>query len=134
RYWISMLPEDIEYIVGTEARGFVLGDPLAYELGAGFIPVPMAGKLHRTPATLSYELEYGSAGVHNPHHSLPPGARTLEVDALLATGGTAAATVELVRRFDVQLLGASFLIELEGLAGRSKLPGVPLTTVWSIPN
>lgn len=134
QYWISILPEDIEYIVGTEARGFVLGAPLAYELGAGFIPVRKAGKLPGTPASLSYELEYGSAVVQIPQDSLPAGARTLVVDDLLATGGTAAATIELTRQFGVELLGASFLIELEGLDGRSKLPDVPLTTVWSIPN
>ncbi|MFC7457780.1 adenine phosphoribosyltransferase [Brachybacterium sp. GCM10030267] len=134
RYWSSILPDGIEYVVGTEARGFVLGAPLAYKMGAGFIPVRKAGKLPGTPASLSYDLEYGSAVVQIPQDSLPAGARTLVVDDLLATGGTAAATVELTRRFDVDLVGASFLIELEGLRGRDRLPGVPLTTVWSIPN
>src|SRR5699024_12276137 len=86
RYWISMLPEDIEYIVGTEARGFVLGAPLAYELGAGFIPVRKAGQLPGTPATLSYELGYGSAVVPIPPASIPPGARTQVVGARPATG------------------------------------------------
>ena len=132
QYWITLLPEDIEYIVGTEARGFVLGAPLAYEIGAGFIPVRKAGKLPGTPASLKYDLEYGSAEIQIPENSLPAGARTLIVDDLLATGGTAAATIELTRRFDVEVLGASFLIELEGLGGREQLPGVPLTTVWSI--
>lgn len=134
RYWTTLLPGDIEYVVGTEARGFVLGTPLAYELGAGFVPVRKAGKLPGSPATLNYDLEYGSAVVQIPEDSLPPGARTIVVDDLLATGGTAAATIELTRRFDVELLGASFLIELEGLNGRRQLPDVPLTTVWSIPD
>ncbi|WP_193106384.1 adenine phosphoribosyltransferase [Brachybacterium sp. FME24] len=134
QYWKTLLPEGIEYIVGTEARGFVVGAPLAYEMGAGFVPVRKAGKLPGTPATLSYELEYGSAVVQIPEGSLPAGARTLVVDDLLATGGTAAATVELTRSFDVELVGASFLIELEGLRGRDRLPDVPLTTIWSIPN
>lgn len=134
RYWVSMLPEDIEYIVGTEARGFVLGAPLAYEIGAGFVPVRKAGKLPGTPASLRYDLEYGSAEVQIQQGALPEGARTLVVDDLLATGGTAAATVELARTFGVELLGASFLIELEGLQGRDRLPDVPVTTVWSIPN
>lgn len=133
-YWVSMLPEDIEYIVGTEARGFVLGAPLAYELGAGFVPVRKAGKLPGNPASLRYDLEYGSAEVQIQQGALPEGARTLVVDDLLATGGTAAATVELTRTFGVELLGASFLIELEGLQGRDRLPDVPITTVWSIPN
>ena len=132
RYWITLLPEGIEYVVGTEARGFVLGAPLAYELGAGFIPVRKAGKLPGRPAGLKYDLEYGSAEIQIPEDSLPAGARTLVVDDLLATGGTAAATIELARRFDVELLGASFLLELESLGGREKLPGVPLSVVWSI--
>ena len=120
--------------MGTEARGFVLGAPLAYELGAGFVPVRKAGKLPGAPASLRYDLEYGSAEVQIQKDALPAGARTLVVDDLLATGGTAAATVELTRTFGVELLGASFLIELEGLQGRERLPDVPITTVWSIPN
>lgn len=134
-HWCSLLPERIEYVVGTEARGFVLGAPLAYELGAGFVPVRKAGKLPGDPASLRYDLEYGSAEIQIPEDSLPAGARTLVLDDLLATGGTAAATIELTRRFDVEVLGASFLIELEGLGGREQLPAdVPVTTVWSFPN
>lgn len=134
RYWISLLPEDIDYVVGTEARGFVLGAPLAYEIGAGFVPVRKAGKLPGSPAALTYDLEYGSARIEIPENSLPAGARTLVVDDLLATGGTAAATVKLARRFDVEILGATFLLELEGLSGRAQLPDVPLSAVWTIPN
>ena len=134
RYWTTLIPEDVEYVVGTEARGFVLGAPLAYEIGAGFIPVRKAGKLPGSPASLRYDLEYGSAEIQIPENSLPAGARTLIVDDLLATGGTAAATVELTRRFDAEVLGASFLIELEGLGGRDQLPEVPLSTVWNIAN
>lgn len=132
QYWKTLLPDDIEYVVGTEARGFVVGAPLAFELGAGFIPVRKAGKLPGNPATLSYDLEYGSAVVQIPEGSLPAGARTLVVDDLLATGGTAAATLELTRRFDVEVVGVSFLLELEGLNGRDLLPDVPLTSVWSL--
>lgn len=134
-HWRAMIPAGVEYVVGTEARGFVLGAPLAYELGAGFIPVRKAGKLPGSPASLRYDLKYGSAEVQIPEGSLPAGARTLVVDDLLATGGTAAATIELTRSFGVELVGASFLIELEGLGGREKLPAdVPVTTVWSIPD
>lgn len=133
-YWRTLIPEDVEYVVGTEARGFVLGAPLAYEIGAGFVPVRKAGKLPGDPATLSYDLEYGSATIQIPRGALHPGARTLVVDDLLATGGTAAATVELVRSFDAELLGTSFLIELVGLGGRDRLPDVPVSTVWSFPN
>ena len=134
RYWCSLLPDNIEYVVGTEARGFTLGAPLAYELGAGFVPARKAGKLPGSPRTVRYDLEYGSAAVEIPAKALPRGARTLVVDDLLATGGTAAATIELTREFEVELLGASFLIELQGLSGRDRLPGVDITTVWSIPN
>lgn len=134
RWWAAQLPAGIEYIVGTEARGFVLGAPLAYEMGAGFIPARKSGKLPGSPRSLTYQLEYGTASVEIPAEGLPAGARTLVVDDLLATGGTAAATIELVRQFDVELLGASFLIELEGLNGRDRLPDVPVSTVWSFPN
>ncbi|MCL6423498.1 adenine phosphoribosyltransferase [Brachybacterium sp. JHP9] len=133
-HWCSILPERIDYIVGLEARGFVMGTPLAYELGAGFIPARKAGKLPGTPRQISYSLEYGSATVEIAENAIPAGSRVLVVDDLLATGGTAAAAIELVRQFDVELLGASFLVELQGLDGRSKLPEVPVTTVWSIPN
>lgn len=134
RHWATLLPPDVEYIVGTEARGFVFGAPLAYEIGAGFVPVRKAGKLPGTPASISYDLEYGSAVVQIPEDSLPAGARTVVIDDLLATGGTAAATVELIRSFGVELLAASFLIELQGLSGRDRLPNIPISTVWSFPN
>lgn len=132
RHWRTLIPEGVEYVVGTEARGFVLGAPLAYEIGAGFIPVRKAGKLPGEPAGLTYDLEYGSARIEIPQDSFPAGARVLLVDDLLATGGTAAATLELIRRFDAEVLGASFLIELAGLGGRARLPGVELSTVWRI--
>ncbi|MEE1617640.1 adenine phosphoribosyltransferase [Brachybacterium sp. J144] len=134
RHWASRLPEGIEYVVGTEARGFVLGAPLAYEIGAGFVPVRKAGKLPGNPATLEYDLEYGSAVIQIPEGSLPAGARTLVVDDLLATGGTAAATMALAEQFGAEILGATFLIELEGLNGREKLGDVPVSAVWSFPN
>ncbi len=133
-YWCSLLPPDVEYIVGTEARGFVLGAPLAYELGIGFVPVRKAGKLPGFPRSVSYALEYGTATVEIAQGGLPAGARTVIVDDLLATGGTAAATIELVRDFDAELLGATFLIELEGLGGREKLGDLPVDAVWSVPN
>lgn len=131
-HWTALVPPDVEYVVGTEARGFVLGAPLAYELGAGFVPVRKAGKLPGRPAGLRYDLEYGSAEIQIPEDSLPTGARTLVIDDLLATGGTAAATIELTRRFDVELLGATFLIELAGLGGRRRLPDVPVSTIWTM--
>lgn len=131
-HWTTLIPEGVDYVIGTEARGFVLGAPLAYEIGAGFIPVRKAGKLPGSPAGLTYDLEYGTARIEIPENSLPAGARVLLVDDLLATGGTAAATLELARRFDVEVLGATFLIELAALGGRDRLPGVELSTVWRI--
>lgn len=133
-HWCTLSPDDVEYVVGTEARGFVLGAPLAYELGAGFVPVRKAGKLPGFPRGVSYSLEYGTATVEISDGALPAGARTVIVDDLLATGGTAAATAELVRGFDADLLGASFLIEPQGLGGRDKLGDLPASAVWSIPN
>jgi adenine phosphoribosyltransferase len=134
-HWSAILPERVDLVVGVEARGFVLGAPLAYEMGAGFIPARKAGKLPGTPRSISYDLEYGSAQIEIAVDALPRGARVVVVDDLLATGGTAAATIELVRRFDVELLGVSFLLELEGLGGRDRLPAdVPVVTVESVPN
>lgn len=134
RYWASLLPDNVETIVGTEARGFMFGAPLALAVGAGFVPVRKAGKLPGDPRALEYDLEYGSAVIEIPEGGLAPGSRTVVVDDLLATGGTAAATLRLVGDAGAEVLGASFLIELEGLGGRDALGGIPLTTVWSVPN
>lgn len=133
-YWGSLLPERIDYVVGIEARGFVLGAPLAYSLGAGFVPARKAGKLPGSPRSITYQLEYGSATVEIAQGALPAGSRVLVVDDLLATGGTAAAAAELIGSFDVELLGVSFLVELEGLGGRDRIGDLPITTVWQIRN
>lgn len=133
-HWCSILPADLDVIVGTEARGFVLGAPLAYELGIGFVPVRKAGKLPGFPRSVTYSLEYGTATVEIAQGAIAPGQRVVIIDDLLATGGTAQATAELVRDFEAELLGASFLIELEGLGGREKLADLPVSALWSIPN
>ncbi|PWH05885.1 adenine phosphoribosyltransferase [Brachybacterium endophyticum] len=134
-HWGAVLPKEIDLVVGVEARGFVLGAPLALSLGAGFVPARKAGKLPGSPRSISYDLEYGSAEIEIGVDSLPRGTRIVVVDDLLATGGTAAATIELVREFDVELLGVSFLLELEGLGGRDRLPaGVPVTALSTVPN
>lgn len=134
KYWASTVPHDVDLIVGTEARGFVLGAPLAYEMGLGFVPVRKAGKLPGTPSKLEYTLEYGTAAIEIAQNAIPEGATVLMLDDLLATGGTARATIELVESLGAKVAAASFLIELEGLGGREKLGDVPLHTVWSIPN
>jgi adenine phosphoribosyltransferase len=124
----------VDYVVGIEARGFVLGAPLAYSIGAGFVPARKAGKLPGSPRSITYQLEYGSATVEIAQGALPAGSRVLVVDDLLATGGTAAAAAELIGSFDVELLGVSFLVELEGLGGRDRIKDLPVTTVWQIRN
>lgn len=133
-YWASTVPHDVDLIVGTEARGFVLGAPLAYEMGLGFVPVRKAGKLPGSPNRLDYDLEYGTAAIEIAQHAIPKGAKVLVLDDLLATGGTARATIDLVESLGAEVAAASFLIELVGLGGRDKLTHVPLHTVWSIPN
>lgn len=133
-YWASIVPDNVDIVVGTEARGFMFGAPLALEMGAGFVPVRKAGKLPGTPEKVDYDLEYGSASIEIPEGALSAGDRVLVLDDLLATGGTAAATIKLIEGTGAQVLGASFLIELVGLGGREVLGDTPITTVWSVPN
>jgi len=114
----------VDKVVGVEARGFIIGAPVAYHFGAGFVPVRKVGKLPHETFEQAYELEYGSATLEIHRDALAPGERVLVVDDVLATGGTAAAAVELVRRTGADVVGASFLIELEFLHGRRQLPGV----------
>ena len=119
----------IDYVVGTEARGFILGAPVALELGVGFVPVRKPGKLPHQTISASYELEYGTDQVEMHADALHEGAQVLIVDDLIATGGTAVATVELVRRTGALVAGCSFLVELEFLAGRKALGVEPCYAV-----
>ncbi len=134
KYWASTVPDEIDLIVGTEARGFVFGAPLAYEMDRGFVPVRKAGKLPGKPTSLTYDLEYGNATIEIAENAVPKGARVLVLDDLLATGGTAAATIQLVESLGAEVVAASFLIELLGLGGRDKLGDTPVHAVWSIEN
>lgn len=115
--------EDVDLVVGMEARGFILGAPAAVGLGAGFVPVRKAGKLPGPTLAGAYDLEYGSAVLELHVDAVAPGTRVLVVDDVLATGGTAAATVELLERAGAVVVGLSFLMELTFLAGRDRLPG-----------
>jgi len=115
--------EHIDRVVGIESRGFVLGAALAYRLGAGFVPVRKPGKLPAETLRESYALEYGTDAVEIHRDALLPGQRVLLHDDLLATGGTMAAACALVRRLGARIVGLSFLIELDFLHGRDKLPG-----------
>ena len=111
----------IDKIVGIDARGFIFAAAVADRLGAGFVPVRKEGKLPWTTRGLSYTLEYGEAAVEIHEDAIHPGEKVLLVDDLLATGGTARAAVKLLDGLQADLVAATFLIELTGLDGRSKL-------------
>jgi adenine phosphoribosyltransferase len=112
----------IDLVVGAEARGFILGPALAMRLGAGFVPARRAGKLPAATERVTYELEYGEAELHVHADAIPPGARVLIHDDLLATGGTASAVADLVTRRVGEVVAFAFLIELTALGGRKELP------------
>ena len=111
----------IDMVVGIESRGFLFGAPVAYLLGAGFTPVRKKGKLPFSTLSVEYDLEYGSNILEAHTDALRPGKRVLIVDDLLATGGTTAATVNLVERLGAQVASLAFLIELSALGGRARL-------------
>ena len=118
-----------DYIVGMESRGFIFATPLAYHLKAGFVPVRKPGKLPAPVYSASYELEYGSDRLEVHRDAIAPGSKVLIVDDLLATGGTAQATVELLSQLQIEIIGFAFAIELLDLQGRNKLPDVPLISL-----
>jgi adenine phosphoribosyltransferase len=113
----------IDIVVGVESRGFILGAAVADRLGTGFVPVRKVGKLPAKTVRATYELEYGTDSLEMHVDAVAPGQRVLVVDDLLATGGTARATVDLVKRLGGIVHGVAFLVELTFLNGRSKLIG-----------
>ena len=113
----------IAKIIGIESRGFIMGGTLAARLGAGFVPVRKPGKLPADIYEVEYNLECGSSVLAIHRDAVSPGERVLIVDDLLATGGTAAATIDLVRQLGGEIAGLDFLIELKGLNGRDRLAG-----------
>jgi len=115
--------QNIDVVLGAEARGFILGGALAYKLGCGFVPARKPGKLPHTVTQAVYELEYGTDALEVHEDSIEPGQRVLIVDDVLATGGTAGAKAELVQRMGGKVAGLAFLIELKFLDGRAKLAG-----------
>ena len=119
----------VDKVVGIEARGFILASPVAYHFGAGFVPVRKADKLPWETEAAEYELEYGTATLEIHKDGIDPGERVLIVDDVLATGGTACATAELVERVGGKVIGIACLIELAFLRGRSKLEGHDLFTL-----
>ncbi|HEY8059807.1 MAG TPA: adenine phosphoribosyltransferase [Acidimicrobiales bacterium] len=121
--------ETIDRVLGIEARGFLLAAPVAYRLGAALVPVRKSGKLPHDTHTESYQLEYGSDALELHVDALGAGDSCLVIDDVLATGGTAAAAGRLVERLGGRLAGYGFLIELDALAGRSKLGEVHVRTL-----
>lgn len=111
----------IDLVVATEARGFIFGAPLAYKLECGFVPVRKPGKLPIETVSIEYTLEYGSNVLEIHRDAIKPGQKVLVVDDLLATGGTAAATVKLVEKLGGHIVGVAFVIELTDLNGKSEL-------------
>ena len=122
-------PGSVDAVVGIDARGFIFAAAAATKLQAGFVPVRKKGKLPYKTIEQDYALEYGSATVAMHVDALKPGARVLLIDDLLATGGTSAAAVALVKKLGANILEASFLIELKFLNGREKLKGCPVHSI-----
>ena len=118
------VPQGVDTIVGIESRGFIFGAALAHLLGAGFVPVRKPGKLPADVHSIEYELEYGMDRLEIHRDALSAGHRIVIVDDLLATGGTAAATVSLVQQLGTEVEACLFVIELGFLKGRAALPGI----------
>jgi adenine phosphoribosyltransferase len=121
--------EKIDAVVGIEARGYMIGAPLAYQLGAGFVPVRKPGKLPGEKFSEKYALEYGTNTLEIHADAVGHGQRVLVVDDLLATGGTIAATLRLLARLGAHIVGVAVLIELEALGGRAVLGDTAITSM-----
>ncbi|EDL62608.1 adenine phosphoribosyltransferase [Bacillus sp. SG-1] len=121
--------KEIDLVVGPEARGFIIGCPVAYALGVGFAPVRKPGKLPRETIKVEYGLEYGKDALTIHKDAIKPGQRVLITDDLLATGGTIEATIKLVEELGGIVAGTAFLIELTYLDGREKLEGHDIMTL-----
>lgn len=121
--------QGIDVIVGVESRGFIFGPPVALALGVGFAIARKQGKLPWETVAESYELEYGVEHVEMHRDAVAPGQRVLLIDDVIATGGTAAATADLVRRMGGEVVGSCFLIELTFLEGRKRLDGIDVHSV-----
>ncbi len=117
---------DADVVAGIEARGFLLGAAVALVAGTGVVPVRKAGKLPRVAASRTYDLEYGSAALELPAGAVTPGARVFVVDDVLATGGTGAATAELLAEAGADVVGFGVLLELTALGGRDRLAPLPV--------
>jgi adenine phosphoribosyltransferase len=121
--------KEVDKVVAIEARGYIFGAPLAYQLGAGFVPVRKPGKLPARSISESYALEYGTNTLEVHEDAIDPGQRVVIVDDLLATGGSARATINLVERLGGQVVGVAFMIELDFLHGREQLEGYEVVSL-----
>jgi adenine phosphoribosyltransferase len=121
--------DQLDIVIGMESRGFIFSAPMAYELGAGLVPVRKLGKLPAETLSVEYALEYGSNTLEIHRDAIQPGQKVLIVDDLLATGGTVQGTIELVERLKGDVIGLAFLVELEFLHGRDRLGGRRVTSV-----
>ncbi|RZS89436.1 adenine phosphoribosyltransferase [Motilibacter rhizosphaerae] len=124
--------EGVDLVAGIEARGFVLGAPVAYALGVGFVPLRKAGKLPGPTVSVSYQLEYATAEIEARAETVPQGARVLLVDDVLATGGTLVAGAQLLERCGAAVERAAVLLEIGPLGGRDRLGGFPLTALLTV--
>ncbi|HZE65710.1 MAG TPA: adenine phosphoribosyltransferase [Sporichthyaceae bacterium] len=124
--------ERVDMVVAVEARGFILGAPVALALGAGFVPVRKPGKLPHLTRSVAYALEYGEAVLHMHLDALQPGDRVLIVDDVLATGGTVAATVALIREAGAEPVAAAVLLEIAALGARAVLAPLPVHVLLSV--
>jgi adenine phosphoribosyltransferase len=122
----------VDKVVGMEARGFILAAPVALALGVGFVPVRKAGKLPRATHAVSYSLEYGEATLELHQDAIAPGERVLLIDDVLATGGTVAATRQLVEACGGTCVGVSVLMELTFLPGRAAAGDLPISAITSV--
>lgn len=121
--------KQIDLVCGPEARGFVVGAPLAYKLGVGFVPIRKSGKLPYETIEAQYDLEYGKDKLAIHKDAIRPGQKVLIADDLLATGGTISTCINLVRQLGGEVVGAAFLIELSYLNGREKMSGIDVSSL-----
>lgn len=118
-----------DYVVGMESRGFIFAPPLAYQLNAGFVPVRKPGKLPAPVHTIEYDLEYGKDKLEIHQDAFTADSKVVIVDDVIATGGTAKATADLLDKIGAQVIAFVFIVELVGLQGRQKLPDVPVISL-----
>lgn len=125
----NLKDKEIDYVVGPEARGFLLGAPVAYALGVGFVPIRKPGKLPAEVVSFEYDLEYGTDKIEMHKDSIEEGKKVVIIDDLLATGGTVEAATKLIESLGGEIVSIQFLIELEFLNGKDKLKGYDVESI-----